>query len=98
MASSQHESKSSNPLLAAPSIGFADCPDDARAQVCLPIDEIQYFSGVMPHDQPIDGEVAPLHIFFWRACILHAIRMPPVGIAKVRSERCHFNLHSFAHD
>ena len=42
---------------------FADRAYDARAQIRLPINKIQYFAGVMPHHQAIDREVSPLYVF-----------------------------------
>ena len=69
---------------------------DTCSQVGLAIDIIQYFAGVMPHDQAIDCEVPPLHILFRGARILHPIRMPSVAVANVRPKRRHLHLASVA--
>src|SRR6266436_2841254 len=79
-----------------PPVRFSDRPDDACFEVCLPINEIQYFPGVMPHDQPVDREVPPLYILFRGICKDHSVWMSPICITHIGTERCYFHFCAFA--
>src|SRR6266404_5633162 len=91
-----HRAQHAQLVFRKPAVRFSDRPDDARSQVRLPINKIQYFPGVMPHDQPIDREVPPLYILLRRTCKGHLVWMPPIGITQIRTERCYFHLYAFA--
>src|SRR5207249_6893084 len=56
-------------------IGIANGANQARVQVLLSADEVQYFAGVVPHQQPIDCEVPSLDVFLRRLRINHAVGM-----------------------
>ena len=75
-------------------VRFADRAYDARAQICLPIDKIQYFAGVVPHQEAVDRKVPPLYVFLRRVCIDHAIRMASVAVAHIRAKRGDLDLNS----
>src|SRR6185437_15452930 len=84
------------PVFAEPLVRLADRANDTDAQVLLPADEIQHFPGLRAHEQPVDREVAPLHILAWRLGVYHTVRMTPIGIAGIRSECRDFDLAIFA--
>src|SRR4029434_7786484 len=73
-------------------VRMADRANDSFSQVCLSINKIQYFTGVMPHHQPVDREIAPLHVLLGRACINYLIRMTPVRITHIGTERGNLDL------
>jgi hypothetical protein len=68
-------------------IGIADGANHTRVEVLLSADEVQYFAGVVPHQQAIDSEVPSLHVFLRSLRINHAVGMTPVAITKVRTKR-----------
>src|SRR5260370_7551930 len=68
-------------------IGFADGANDLRVEVSLSADEVEHFAAVVAHQQTVDGEVAALHILLRHFRINHAVRVPAVAVAHVRTER-----------
>ena len=59
-----HRTQQAQLVFREASIRFADRAYDARAQIRLPIDKIQYFAGVVPHQEAVDCKVSPLYVFF----------------------------------
>src|SRR5258705_2276798 len=76
-------------ILAKTAIRFADCPDNPSRQISLPADIVEYFARVVSHQQPVNREIAPLHVFLRTAREHHAVRMPPVGVANVSAKSCY---------
>ncbi len=73
-------------------LGISDRANDARIQVGAPADKIQHVVAVQRiHEQSVDGEVAPLHVFFRRLGILHLVGMSAVGIDSIAAKRRHLN-------
>src|SRR6266478_7570712 len=78
-------------VLAKATIRFSDGTDNPSPQIGLPADVIQHFACVMPHQQAVDGEIAPLHVLLRSTRVHHAVRMPPIGIADIGAKRRHLN-------
>src|SRR5580704_16563650 len=74
-----------------PPVRLADGPNHASLQVVLPADKIQYFAGLWPHEQAVDGEVPPLNIMFRRLDVDDLFWTPSIGIVAVGAKRG--NLH-----
>src|SRR5258707_14375583 len=83
-------------VLAETAIRFADRPDDLSPQIGMPPDVIEHLTRVVPHQQPVYGEIAPLHVLLRSTRVPHAIRMPPIGIADIGAKRRHLNPQSIA--
>src|SRR6266478_5839250 len=83
-------------VLAEAAIRFADRPDDPSPQIGMPTHVIEHLARVVPHQQPVYREVAPLHVLLRSTRVHHAIRMPPIGIADIGAERRHLNLQPIA--
>src|SRR5580704_86460 len=45
-------------------VGVANSADDMGLEILLACDEIEDFSGVVAHQEAVDGEVAALNVFF----------------------------------
>ena len=87
-----HRAQHSQLVFGEPSLGFADSANDARREICTPAYKVQHFTGVMLHQQAVDGEVAALNIFLRRARVDDLVRMAAVGVADVAAERRDLNL------
>src|SRR5262249_14658637 len=74
--------------------GIANGANDSGAQILLPPDEIQHLAASVPHQEAIDSEIAPLHVFLRTLCVNYAVRVPTVAVSHVRPERRYFHFHS----
>src|SRR5262249_41749880 len=79
-----HGSKHAQLVLFEAAFWLPDRPDDSLLKVFLAVNIVEYLAGAMAHEQPIDGEVAALHVFFRSPRILHAVGMAPIRIADIR--------------
>ena len=78
-----HRSHHPQLVFRKPAFGIADGTNDAGFQIFLPVNEIQHFAGVVPHQQPVNREIASLRVFLRRLRINHAVRVPSVAVTDV---------------
>src|SRR6267142_1734768 len=83
-------------VLAKTAIWFADCPDNPSRQISLPADIVEYFARVVSHQQPVNREIAALHVFLRTAREHHGVRMASIRITDVSAEGCHLHLYSIS--
>ncbi len=78
---------------------IANRAHNARPQIGAPADIVKHFARRRVHQQSIDREIAPPHIFLRSIRVNHLVRMPPIGVANVGAKRGHLDLraHSVAH-
>src|ERR1700687_1919716 len=62
-----------------------------RGQVRAATYKIQNLAFVWIEQQPVDREIAALHVFFRGFCVNHAVRMPPVRVPHIGSECSYLN-------
>src|SRR5262249_12546925 len=72
---------------------IADGANHPCLEICTTTNKVEDFFLFRIVEQPVDSEVAPRHVFFWRLGISHRIGMPAVGVRNVRAVRRHFNLY-----
>lgn len=84
-----HGAQHAEVILLKAQVGISDAADDSRLQIVLALDKIMERLGDGVPEHRVDGEVAPLGIFFCgRKC--DGIGMASVGIALIDPERGHF--------
>src|SRR5713101_6607330 len=81
-------------VLAKTAIRFADRADEPNPQISLPANIVEHFARVVAHQQPVNREIAALHVFLGGAREHYRIRMPPVRVANVSAIGCHLHFHS----
>src|SRR5882757_4017753 len=86
-----HRTQQAQLVLAKTALWFPDCPDNPSRQISLPADIVEYFARVGSHQQPVNREIAPLHVFLRTAREHHRIRMPPIGVADVSAKGCYLH-------
>src|SRR5215472_2663442 len=70
---------------------IADGANHSHAEIRAATDEIKDFTGVVTHEQPVDGEVATLHVFLGSSGINNLVGVTAVGIANIRAEGGNFD-------
>ena len=77
---------------------IADGADDSFSEIGAAADKVENFTGVVAHEEAVDGEIAALHIFFRSLGIDDLVGMAAVGIADVRAECGDFDLEGILAD
>ena len=78
-------------VFAEPQLGIADSADNAGVQIVFAADEIQNFVGERIKQQPIDGEIATLHILLRIAAEANLIWMAPIAVSHIAAKSRNFN-------
>ncbi len=76
--------------------GIADGADEPSLKIVLAADIIEDFSGIVAHQQAVDGEITAGDVFLRCLGVKHAIGMAAVGIAQVGAKGGDFDLGGIA--
>ena len=77
---------------------LADGADDSGREIGATTDKIEDLAGIVAHEETVDGEVAALHVFFWRFGIDDLVGMAAVGVANVGAEGGYFDFEGILAD
>ena len=94
--SEAHRAEHAKLVFGKPALGFADSANNAGGEVGASANIIEHFTGVMFHEQAVDGEVAARNVFLRSVRVNDLVWMAAIGIANVAAERSDFNLVAVA--
>src|SRR5208283_3473103 len=77
-------------------LGIADGADKPSVKIILAADIVEDLSGIVAHQQAIDGEIAAGDVFLRCFGVEHAIGMAAIGIAHVGAKGGDFDLAGIA--